>query len=226
MEPIVLVHGGAGDIMSSRVPAKISGVKASVQKGYEILQKGGSVLDAVEAAVRIMEDDEAFNAGNGNISLSDMVVFIFIIFFACDRIRFGVKFGRRSRNGCPHNGRSYIERRSSYSRKRYSQSHKVDIEVDFQEWLLRSIIFSLARLVMEKTRHVLFAGEGANKLAEEFGIPRLTPGSLVSEHAKEALEHYKKTGYVRSEIGPENATVYLFPIFLERFLRANYVGQR
>lgn len=63
MEPIVLVHGGAGDIPDSRVPLKIAGVKKAVTLGYKILKNGGSVLDAVEEAVKSMEDDEAFNAG-------------------------------------------------------------------------------------------------------------------------------------------------------------------
>lgn len=63
MEPIVLVHGGAGDIPESRVEAKLRYCKIAAKRGYELLKKGGSVLDAVEAAVRIMEDSEAFNAG-------------------------------------------------------------------------------------------------------------------------------------------------------------------
>lgn len=63
MEPIVLVHGGAGDIPDSRIAMKTIGVKTSAKIGYDVLKKGGTVLDAVEAAVRFMEGDEAFNAG-------------------------------------------------------------------------------------------------------------------------------------------------------------------
>lgn len=63
MEPILLVHGGAGDIADSSKPGKIAGVKAAVAKGYDVLMNGGSVVDAVEAAVRYMETDEEFNAG-------------------------------------------------------------------------------------------------------------------------------------------------------------------
>lgn len=64
MEPIIIVHGGAGDIPKSRVAAKINGVKESVRIGYEILKNGGTAMDAVEAAIKSMEIDEAFNAGN------------------------------------------------------------------------------------------------------------------------------------------------------------------
>lgn len=63
MEPIILVHGGAGDIVDSRVQPKIDGNKKSVEAAYKILQNGGSALDAVETAVRLMENDESFNAG-------------------------------------------------------------------------------------------------------------------------------------------------------------------
>lgn len=63
IEPVLIVHGGAGDIPEDRVPAKIKGVKLAATLGYRSLESGGSILDAVEAAVVSMEDDEAFNAG-------------------------------------------------------------------------------------------------------------------------------------------------------------------
>lgn len=63
MEPIIIVHGGAGDIPQSRVQGKLNGVKVAVTAGYQILEKGGNSLDAVEAAVISMENDEYFNAG-------------------------------------------------------------------------------------------------------------------------------------------------------------------
>lgn len=62
---IIIVHGGAGDITDVRIPGKLSGVCKSVKEGYNILQNGGSALDAVESAVRSMELDENFNAGYG-----------------------------------------------------------------------------------------------------------------------------------------------------------------
>lgn len=63
IEPIVLVHGGAGDIPNSRDHGKLVGCKLATKLGYETLQKTGSVVDAVEEAVRSMELDEYFNAG-------------------------------------------------------------------------------------------------------------------------------------------------------------------
>ncbi|XP_028178034.1 probable isoaspartyl peptidase/L-asparaginase GA20639 [Ostrinia furnacalis] len=67
MKPIIIVHGGAGDIPDSRVTGKLTGTKAAVIAGHDVLLKGGSALDAVEAAVVSMEKDENFNAGYGSV---------------------------------------------------------------------------------------------------------------------------------------------------------------
>lgn len=67
MKPIVIVHGGAGDITLSYVQGKLDGSKVAVRAGYDCLMNGGSALDAVEAAVRTMEKDENFNAGYGSV---------------------------------------------------------------------------------------------------------------------------------------------------------------
>ncbi|XP_072931892.1 probable isoaspartyl peptidase/L-asparaginase GA20639 [Epargyreus clarus] len=67
MHPIIIVHGGAGDIPESRVQGKLDGVKLAVAIGHKILEQGGSALDAVEAAVVSMEKDEYFNAGYGSV---------------------------------------------------------------------------------------------------------------------------------------------------------------
>lgn len=63
VEPVVLVHGGAGDIPDSRDNGKKQGTILAARLGYNKLLAGGSVLDAVEEAVRSMELDENFNAG-------------------------------------------------------------------------------------------------------------------------------------------------------------------
>lgn len=63
MKPILIVHGGAGDIPQSRVQGKLDGVRKAVREGYRVLVNNGSALDAVEAAVVSMEKDENFNAG-------------------------------------------------------------------------------------------------------------------------------------------------------------------
>jgi hypothetical protein len=63
IEPVVLVHGGAGDIPDSRLECKLAGVRIAANEGYKVLSSGGSVVDAVQVAVQCMEDNDAFNSG-------------------------------------------------------------------------------------------------------------------------------------------------------------------
>ncbi|XP_033170835.1 probable isoaspartyl peptidase/L-asparaginase CG7860 [Drosophila mauritiana] len=69
--PVLLIHGGAGDISDSRIAGKFAGIKQALRSAWGLLSPdngsgGGSALDAVEAAVRSMELDENFNAGYGS----------------------------------------------------------------------------------------------------------------------------------------------------------------
>lgn len=63
----LIVHGGAGDdIWDWKVPAFRAGVIRAAQAGWKILSAGGSAVEAVEAAVNVMEDDPAFDCGRGS----------------------------------------------------------------------------------------------------------------------------------------------------------------
>jgi L-asparaginase / beta-aspartyl-peptidase len=62
----MLVHGGAWAIPNDVVEAHLHGVEAAAAQGWQVLQRGGSCLDAVEAAVVAMEEDETFDAGRGS----------------------------------------------------------------------------------------------------------------------------------------------------------------
>ena len=64
--PVLVVHGGAWAIPDDMVEAHVTGVRNAITAGWQVLEKGGSALDAVEEAVVIMEDDEAFDAGRGS----------------------------------------------------------------------------------------------------------------------------------------------------------------
>lgn len=66
MKPAIIVHGGAWNIPEIEHQAHKNGCRLAVEAGYEILQQGGSALTAVEAAVTILEDDPAFDAGTGS----------------------------------------------------------------------------------------------------------------------------------------------------------------
>lgn len=71
--PITLViHGGAGNITRERLTpekqrAYEESLRLALREGYAVLEKGGSAVDAVEACLRLMEDDPLFNAGKGAV---------------------------------------------------------------------------------------------------------------------------------------------------------------
>ena len=61
------MHGGAGAVEDARRARCIAGCEAAAAAGWAVLEGGGGALDAVEAAVRALEDDEEFNAGYGAV---------------------------------------------------------------------------------------------------------------------------------------------------------------
>jgi len=61
----IIVHGGAGNLPLERIEDAQAGCKEAALVGWRILQVGGAALDAVEAAVRALEDNPMFNAGTG-----------------------------------------------------------------------------------------------------------------------------------------------------------------
>ncbi len=71
MQPSIIVHGGAWDIPPEEHGAHRQGTWRAVEAGWAVLENGGSAMDAVEAAIVVMEDDETFNAGRGSFLNAD-----------------------------------------------------------------------------------------------------------------------------------------------------------
>jgi L-asparaginase / beta-aspartyl-peptidase len=69
--PVLLVHGGAWDIPADHLEAHEQGVFDALQEGWRILDHGGSAVDAIEAAVSVMENDPTFDAGCGSFLTRD-----------------------------------------------------------------------------------------------------------------------------------------------------------
>lgn len=67
----IIVHGGAGEIPLERRELAVAGCKEAARVGWSILQAGGTALDAVEAAVRLLEDKPNYNAGTGSCLTRD-----------------------------------------------------------------------------------------------------------------------------------------------------------
>jgi len=69
LEPIVVVHGGASEWYSGTGPGRAA-CRRAAEAGYAGLAAGGTALDAVVAAVRVIEDDPVCNAGTGAVLTS------------------------------------------------------------------------------------------------------------------------------------------------------------
>jgi len=70
------IHGGAGviergDLTPAKEAAYRAGLSAALEAGRKVLAGGGTSLDAVEAAIRVLEDDPLFNAGRGAVFTAD-----------------------------------------------------------------------------------------------------------------------------------------------------------
>jgi beta-aspartyl-peptidase (threonine type) len=70
----LIVHGGAWDIPDNEVAPHLAGCRRALAAGWEALTNGRSALDAVEVAVRVMEDDPTFDAGVGSVLNRDGLV--------------------------------------------------------------------------------------------------------------------------------------------------------
>jgi beta-aspartyl-peptidase (threonine type) len=145
--PTLLVHGGAWAIPADAADAHLAGVSNALETGYGVLQRGGSALDAVEAAVTVLEDNPAFDAGRGSFLTSDGRVQLDALLMDGGRMKAG--------------GVACVER-------------------------LRNPI-QAARLVLEKSPHVYFVGQGAEHFAHAHGMALIDNYELVLDRERERL---------------------------------------
>src|SRR4029077_12876687 len=122
------------------------------KKGYEILLRGGSSLDAVETAVRFLEDDPNFNAGKGSVFTSA---------------------GENELDASIMDGKT-LKAGAVASVKRVKNP------------------ISLARLVMEKSPHVMLDCAGAEAFAKEQGIELVDPKYFFTQERWDALQKIQK----------------------------------
>jgi beta-aspartyl-peptidase (threonine type) len=66
LKPSLIVHGGAWNIPESLRADCREGCRNALAAGWKILDGGGSAIDAIEAAIIVLEDDPVFDAGIGS----------------------------------------------------------------------------------------------------------------------------------------------------------------
>jgi L-asparaginase / beta-aspartyl-peptidase len=113
MQPALIVHGGAWDIPDAAIPACRAGCERALSAGWQILLSGGSALDAIEAAIVVLEDDPVFDAGYGShLNLDGRVECDAIVMngaslragsvAALQRVRNPIRLARKVLEDCPH----------------------------------------------------------------------------------------------------------------------------
>jgi L-asparaginase / beta-aspartyl-peptidase len=113
MKPSLIVHGGAWDIPDEAVGACKSGCQRALAAGWAILSRGGHALDAIEAAVMVLEDDPVFDAGYGShLTLDGRVECDAIVMNGAtlragaastlQRVKNPIRVARKILESCPH----------------------------------------------------------------------------------------------------------------------------
>ncbi|HEX9760590.1 MAG TPA: isoaspartyl peptidase/L-asparaginase [Candidatus Acidoferrales bacterium] len=112
-QPTLIVHGGAWRIPDDAVEVCQQSCRRALQAGWAVLSRGGSALDAVEAAVVVLEEDPIFDAGVGSHLNRDGRVELDAIVMegatlrsgavaAVERVRNPIRLARRVMESCPH----------------------------------------------------------------------------------------------------------------------------
>jgi beta-aspartyl-peptidase (threonine type) len=113
MKPALIVHGGAWDIPDEAVEPCKSGCRRALTAGWSILSRGGSALDAIEAAVLVLENDPVFDAGYGShLNLDGRVECDAIVMdggslragaaATLQRVKNPIQLARKIFENCPH----------------------------------------------------------------------------------------------------------------------------
>jgi beta-aspartyl-peptidase (threonine type) len=151
-----VIHGGAGVITKeSLTPEKEAAYRAKLEEavlaGYKVLQDGKTSLDAVEVAIKMLEDSPLFNAGKGAVFTND----------GKNELDASIMDGKNLKAGA----------------------------VAFLHHIKNPI--SLARMVMEKSPHVMMAGDGAEIFARNNGVQLVSEKYFFTQERWDALQKVK-----------------------------------
>jgi L-asparaginase / beta-aspartyl-peptidase len=163
--PVLIIHGGAG-MRGPAVerPRRRQAMLAAVRRGHEVLESGGSALDAVVEAVVMMENDPLFNAGCGAALNADGEV-------EMDASVMAVPFVQASRDA--------------------GGGQQVPIGAGAVAGVrrVRNPVLA-ARAVMTHTAHVLLISTAAERLAARAGVSLCRPEELITDRARARWQNY------------------------------------
>ena len=168
----IAIHGGAGGLPREHLPSEQQrryhdALAAALDGGYALLEAGGSSLDAVIAAVRLLEDDPLFNAGRGAALTREGIA----------ELDAAVMDGSTLRAG----GVAAVRH----------VKHPIE----------------LARRVMEKSRHVLLVGAGAEEFALEEGFELLPNAYFRTAERRTELDLLRSGQHVSELVPAPHGTV-------------------
>ncbi len=110
MRPSLIVHGGAWDIPDDAVDACKSGCLRALHAGWDVLSSKGHALDAIQAAVMVLEDDPVFDAGLGSHLNLDGHVECDAIVMEAATLRAGAVAGLKRVKNPIHAARAVLEK--------------------------------------------------------------------------------------------------------------------
>ena len=168
-EWVLLIHGGAGvisrnNMTAAREAAYREGLERALEAGGSVLSEGGTALDAVEAAVVLLEDNSLFNAGKGAVLTADRTHELDASIMSGIDLNAGAVAGIRTTKNP----------------------------------------IRAARAVMDRSEHVMFAAQGADRFAQDQGLEQVTNDYFTVSSRVKALDRVLKT---RAENSDKRGTV-------------------
>ncbi len=183
---VLAVHGGAGIILRSALTPELeadyrSALRDALSAGYEVLTKSGGdatknnnsdenvAIEAVEAAVRCMEDCPLFNAGKGSVFANDEQIRCDASIMSCSSNNAQVVAKAGDDDGSSSDNTSKEEVQTSchqiIHKRRYPKTPHPRAGAIAGVRNVQNPI-SLAKAVMERTPHVMLIGQGAEEFAQ------------------------------------------------------------